>query len=233
MKILLIEDDPEIAMVIAEILTVKWGEANLITSSHGKKGIELIKEELPDIVILDLGLPDIDGIEVLQQIHSCSSALVVILTAREGQDNRIIGLQKGADDYIVKPFWPNELVERMKSLIRRREITKAVAGVAVKPSPERLSVDFTNQTVSVGDSLVHIDPSGYELFLLLVTNEGVGISKRTLLKQVFPEHRGDTRIVDVFINRIREKLEEYPKDPKIIIDDGATGYKFVGSYSTV
>ena len=229
MKILLIEDEPDIARVVALTLMLKWGEASLITTCYGKKGVELVKKESPDLVILDLGLPDIDGIEVLQQIHSFSDTLVVILTVRGEEDNKLKGLLEGADDYILKPFWPKELVARMKALIRRRETTKAMARVATK----RLSVDFANQIVNVDDKSLRMGPDQYDLFYILVKNKGVGVSKQTLLKQVFPEKENDTRIVDVFINRIREQLEENPNNPGIIIDDGTTGYKFVGSYSVV
>ncbi len=233
MKILIIEDDPNVVKIVTAVIAAKWFEVNLISTAYGEEGVALVKKELPEIVILDLMLPDINGFEVLQKIRGFSDVLVVILTAKREEENRIRGLQEGADDYIVKPFKPEELVARMKALIRRRETTKATSEVAVEPSTMRLSIDFTNQTVSVGDSLVRMDPSQYELFHLLVTNEGVGVSKQALLKQVFPEHGNDTRIVDVFINRIRERLEENPNNPKIIIDDGTTGYKFVGSYSVV
>ncbi len=229
MKILLIEDDPEIARVVALTLTSMWAEASLIATAYGMEGIELVKKESPDLVILDLGLPDIDGIEVLQQIHSCSDTLVVILTVRGEEDNKLKGLLEGADDYILKPFWPKELVARMKALIRRRETTKVMARVATK----RLRVDFANQIVNLGDKSLRMGPDQYDLFCLLVKNKGVGVSKQTLLKQVFPEKENDARIVDVFINRIREQLEENPNNPEIIIDDGTTGYKFVGSYSVV
>jgi len=229
MKILIIEDEPNTTRLVALALTTKWVEVNLISTGYGEEGIELVKKELPDIIILDLRLPDIDGFEVLRQIRSFSDALVVILTAREEEDNRIRGLQEGADEYIVKPFSAGELVARMKALIRRREITKAMAGVANR----QLSIDFANETATVGNKLLRMGPSHYELFYLLVTNEGVALSKQFLLKKVFPEHGDDTKIVDVFINKIREQLEEYPRDPKIIIDDGTTGYKFVGSYSVV
>ena len=229
MKILIIEDEPNTTRLVALALTTKWVEVNLISTGYGEEGIELVKKELPDIIILDLRLPDIDGFEVLRQIRSFSDALVVILTARGEEDNRIRGLQEGADEYIVKPFSAGELVARMKALIRRREITKAMAGVANR----QLSIDFANETATVGNKLLRMGPSHYELFYLLVTNEGVALSKQFLLKKVFPEHGDDTKIVDVFINKIREQLEEYPRDPKIIIDDGTTGYKFVGSYSVV
>jgi len=233
MKILTIEDDPTITRLVTLALTSKWGEVNLISTVYGEEGIELVKKELPDIVILDLMLPDIDGFQVLQQIRSFSDVLVVILTARGEEDNKIRGLQEGADEYIVKPFSTGELVARMKSLIRRREITKAMADVDKKLSARQLSIDFANETATVGGKLLRMGPSHYELFYLLVTNEGVGFSKQALQKKVFPERGNDTRIVDVFINKIREQLEEYPNNPKIIIDDGTTGYKFVGSYSVV
>ena len=231
MKILIIEDDPSIIKVVTLVLTMKWVEVNLIPTGYGEEGVELVRKELPDIVILDLTLPDIDGFEVLQKIRSFSDVLVVILTARGDEDNRIRGLQEGADEYIVKPFSTGELVARMKALIRRREITKAMDEVTVRS--KELSIDFENETATVGGKLLRMGPSHYELFYLLVTNEGVAFSKQALQKKVFPERGNDTRIVDVFINKIREQLEEYPNNPKIIIDDGTTGYKFVGSYSVV
>jgi len=233
MKTLIIEDDPSVVRLVAQTLTAKWDDINLVSTGYGKEGVGLVKKELPDIVILDLMLPDIDGFQVLQQIRSFSDALVVILTAREDEDDRIRGLQEGADEYIVKPFSAGELVARMKALIRRREITKAMAGVAVKPATKQLSIDFENKAATVGGKLLRMGPSQYELFYLLVTNEGEALSKQFLLKKVFPEHGDDIKIVDVFIDKIRQQLEEYPNNPKIIIDDGTTGYKFVGSYSVV
>jgi DNA-binding response OmpR family regulator len=231
MKILIIEDDPSIIRLVTLALTIKWVEVNLISTAYGEKGVELVRKELPDIVILDLMLPDIDGFQVLQKIRSFSDVLVVILTARGDEDNKIRGLQEGADEYIVKPFSTGELVARMKALIRRREITKAMDEVTVRS--KELSIDFENETATVGGKLLRMGPSHYELFYLLVTNEGVVLSKQELQKKVFPERGNNTRIVDVFINKIREQLEEYPNNPKIIIDDGTTGYKFVGSYSVV
>ena len=235
MKILIIEDDHKIIELVTRTLRTAWVETNLLSTVYGEEGVELVKKEHPEIVILDLMLDDIDGFEVLRQIRLFSDVLVVILTARGDEDNKIRGLQEGADDYIVKPFSTGELVARMKSLIRRKDITEATATVAVKPSTRRLSIDFANQKVSVGGNLLRLGPSTYELLYLLVTSEGAVLSKKTLMKKVFPE-RGDdcdTEIVDIFINKIRERLEVDPKNPKMILTDGTTGYKFVGSYSMV
>ena len=233
MKILVIEDDHKIIELVARTLKAMWVEVDLSSTVYGEEGIELVKKELPEIVLLDLMLDDMDGFEVLRQIRLFSDVLVIILTARGDEDNKIRGLQEGADDYIIKPFSTGELVARMKSLIRRKDITEATAKVAEKPSTRRLSIDFAKQKVSVGGSLLRLGPSAYELLYLLVANEGVGFSKQELLKQVFPEHKNDTDIVDVFINKLREKLEEDPQNPKMILNDGTTAYKFVGSYSMV
>jgi len=235
MKILIIEDDPKIIEIVARNLETKWSEVNLLSTIYGDEGLELVKKELPDIVILDLMLPDTDGFEVLRQIRSFSDVLLVILTARGEEDHRIRGLQDGADDYIVKPFSAGELVARMKSLIRRREIAETTAAVAGKPSTRsRLIIDTASQKASVGSSLLKIGPREYELLYLLVTNAGEVLSKQVLMKEVFPENdESDTRFVDVYIKKLREALEENPDNPKMILNEGIEGYKFVGSYSMV
>ncbi len=235
MKVLIIEDDHNIIELVARVLKSMWIEVDLISTVYGEEGLELARKELPELVILDLMLDDMDGFEVLRRIRLFSDVLVVILTARGDEDNKIRGLQEGADDYITKPFSTGELVARMKSLIRRKDITEASDKVAVKPSTRRLSIDFANQQVSVGDSLLRLGPSAYELLYLLVTQKDTVLSKKALMKKVFPERGGasDTTIVDIFIDKIREKLEEDPKNPKMILNVGTTGYKFTGSYSMV
>ncbi|MFC2007571.1 response regulator [Chloroflexota bacterium] len=233
MKILLIDDDSEVVKKVTETLADKWIEAKLISTAYGEEGVKLVKKELPEIVILELILADINGFEVLREIRGFSNVLVVILSKKREGNNIVRGLQEGADDYILKPFDPEELIARLGALIRRDEIAKTTSETDVKTSVRRLSIDFTNRTVSVDGKLLKMDPSQYELLHLLVTNQGVAISKQTLLKQVFPERENDTRIVDVFINRIRERLEENPSKPKMIISEGETGYKFVGSYSAL
>jgi len=235
MKILIIEDDPKVIEIMARTLETKWYEVNLLSAPNGNEGLELTKKELPDIIILDLKLPDMDGFEVLRQIRSFSDVLLIILTARGEEDSRIRGLQEGADDYIIKPFSASELVARMKSLIRRMEMTETTAAVARKPSTSRsLGIDFESQEVSVGSKLLKLGPRSYELLYLLVTNAGEVVSKQVLMKKVFPENdESNPQIAEVYINKLREQLEEYPNEPKMILNEGTTGYKFVGSYSTV
>ncbi len=231
MKVLLIEDNSEIVDIVTITLQLRWAEVTLISTFLGKEGVELAKTEQPDLIMLDLGLPDIDGFQVLRQIRDFSDVPVVILTVRGEEMDKIKGLELGADDYIIKPFSPGELLARMKALLRRSSMSKTTGNVEGKSSVPsikgKLRIDFTSGEVSIGDRLLKLGPREYELLHLLVTNEGVVLSKQALLKKVFPEHEGDTRFVDVYINKLREKLEENPEKPQMILKEGETGYKFV------
>ena len=231
MKVLLIEDNSEIVDIVTITLQLRWAEVTLISTFLGNEGVELAKTEQPDLIMLDLGLPDIDGFQVLRQIRDFSDVPVVILTVRGEEMDKIKGLELGADDYIIKPFSPGELLARMKALLRRSSMSKTTGNVEGKSSVPsikgKLRIDFTSGEVSIGDRLLKLGPREYELLHLLVTNEGMVLSKQALLKKVFPEHEGDTRFVDVYINKLREKLEENPEKPQMLLKEGETGYKFV------
>ncbi len=229
MKILIIEDNPEIIETISQTFQLRWPEVNLISTFLGKEGVELAKKELPDIVILDLGLPDIDGFQVLQQIRGFSDVLLVILTVRGEEEVRIRGLEEGADDYVVKPFSPGELVARLRALLRRSQIPETTAKVADESFISgNLRIDLASQSVFIDDKLLLISPREYELLYHLVSNKGMVLSNEVLMKEVFPEHRGDTRFLEVYIKKLREKLEANPDNPKMILKEGRAGYKFVG-----
>ena len=228
MKVLMIEDSPETIAIVTKALKYRLPEVNLISTFLGKVGLDLVKKELPDVVILDLGLPDIDGYQVLHQIRGFSDVLVIILTGRAEEENRIRGLEEGADDYIVKPFSPRELVARMKALLRRTQIPRTIASFVDKPVFGRtLKIDLDSQTVCVGDLILKLGPREYELLCHLVTNEGKVLSNQMLLNKVFPEQSNDIRYLEVYIRKLREKLGEDLDNPKMIVNEGGTGYKFV------
>jgi DNA-binding response OmpR family regulator len=231
MKVLLIEDNSEIVDIVTITLQLRWAEVTLISTFLGNEGVELAKTEQPDLIMLDLGLPDIDGFQVLRKIRDFSDVPVVILTVRGEEMDKIKGLELGADDYITKPFSPGELLARMKALLRRSSMSKTTGngdGKSSVPSIKgKLRIDFTSGEVSIDDRLLKLGPREYELLHLLVTNEGAVLSKQALLKKVFPEQKGNTRFVDVYINKLREKLEENPGEPRMILKEGETGYKFV------
>ncbi len=231
MKVLLIEDNSEIVDVVTITLQLRWAKVTLISTFLGNEGVELARTEQPDLIMLDLGLPDIDGFQVLSQIRNFSDVPVAILTVRGEEMDKIKGLELGADDYIIKPFSPGELLARMKALLRRSSMSKTTGNVDGKSSVPsikgKLRIDFTSGEVSIGDRLLKLGPREYELLHLLMTNEGALFSKQALLKEIFPEQQNDTRFVDVYINKLREKLGENPDDPQMILKEGETGYKFV------
>jgi len=231
MKVLIIEDDPEIIDIVSVTLKLRWPEVTLVSSFLGKEGIELVKKELPDIIVLDLGLPDIDGFQVLYSIREFSDVPVVILTVRGEETDKIRGLELGADDYVVKPFSPGELLARLRALLRRSQMSKTSAGIDDKLSTPsikgKLRIDFASQQVSIGDKLLRLGPREYNLLYYLVINEGKVVSNQTLLERVFPENKDDVRFLEVYMKKLMEKLEVNPDNPEIILKEGGTGYKFV------
>ena len=229
MKVLLIEDDPEIIESVSLVLEFRWPEANLISTFFGQKGVELAREERPDVVILDLGLPDTDGFQVLRQIRGFSDVPLVILTVMGEEMNKIKGLELGADDYIVKPFSPGEFLARVRAAVRRSQRPETMPEVVEKPFLRgRLRIDFASREVSVGDKLLKLSPSEFSLLYELVTNEGKVLSNQTLLERVWGSERtADIQYLKVYIQRLREKLEKEPGNPTMILDEGQ-GYKFVG-----
>ncbi len=230
MKILIIEDTTEIIDIVSVTLQLRWPEVELISCSLGKRGVELVEMEKPDVVLLDLGLPDIDGFQVLRSIREFSNVPVIILTVRGEETHKIRGLEFGADDYIVKPFSPGELLARLKAVIRRYELTEQVGksgGRAPIPTIRgTLRIDFASQQVSVGDKLLRLGPREYELLHLLVAADGKVVPDKTLLQKVFPEDKEDSRFLDLYMKKLVEELELDPEKPNIIAREGE-GYKFI------
>jgi DNA-binding response OmpR family regulator len=228
MKVLLIEDDPTIIESVKITLQLRWPEANLISTFLGEKGIQLARQEHLDLIILDLGLPDIDGFEVLQQIRTFSNVPVVINTVMGDEMNVIKGLELGADDYITKPFSPGEFLARLKAVTRRSEPHESTNAVGDKPYFRgKLRIDVSTQEVSVGGNILKLSPREFELLSFLEANAGKVLSNQVLLEEVFPEQSNDVRFLKVYMNKLIEKLEEDPDTPKIILNEGGQGYKFI------
>lgn len=235
MNVLVVDDDQSIIQLITKAFMENWSDVGLISTTNGSDAIRLTHAEKPEIIILDLGLPDVDGIEVLRQIRRLTSAYVVILTARNDEGTKILGLQDGADDYITKPFSVAELIARLKALIRRKENIESRTLVYGKSTGSKsLIIDFKNQAASVDGRHLRIGPRQYVILQILTKNRGTMVSKLKLLAEAFPEEtNGDTNFVDVYIKKLQETLEENPNEPRIIIKEGDGGYKFVGSFSVV
>jgi DNA-binding response OmpR family regulator len=227
MKVLVIEDNTEIVQSVALCFELRWPGASLISASEGEKGLELAETELPDVIILDLGLPDMDGLEVLHHIRSFSDIPVVILTVRGEEMDKVKGLEMGADDYIVKPFSPAEFLSRVKAVLRRTQMPEPK--VEEKPLVRgKLMIDFAAREVNIEGKPIKLTPSEYKLLCQLVRNEGRVLPNQMLLERVWgPEYTAETNYIKVYIQRLREKLDEEPGNPRMILSERGIGYKFV------
>jgi DNA-binding response OmpR family regulator len=181
MKALLIEDDPKIQEIISVYLKARWPKLEVISTFEGKKGIELSESRKPDIIILDLNLPDMDGLEVLREVRSFSLVPIIILTVRGEEEDIIEGLELGADDYMVKPFRPAELLARIQAVLRRALLPE------LKSKPPlnlgELIIDPGKREVVLKGKDIKLSPTEYNLLYLLARNEGRVLTHELLLKK--------------------------------------------------
>jgi two-component system, OmpR family, response regulator VicR len=219
MKVLIIEDDEEIVESISLAFEIRWPEAKVVSTHLGRRGTELVESEEPDVVILDLGLPDINGFEVLREIRLFSQVPIIILTVRSDEADIIKGLERGADDYVIKPFRQLELLARVKALIRRQH-----------PQQEALVIGTLRLNVTTGE----LDYEGKEIALTLtesrilghlMENAGHVVSHSSLAEAVWEtDYPGAADGLKVHIRRLREKIETDPSRPKLILTKSGIGY---------
>ncbi len=227
MKILIIEDSLDIIDAVAQIIELRWPEASFISTTLGETGVEMARREQPDVIVLDLGLPDIDGFQVLHKIRSFSNVPVLILTVREEEIDKIRGLELGADDYMVKPFLPGEFLARVRAVHRRREIPQVKDYTDEKTFIRgSLRVDFVSREVSIGDKLLKLSPTQYEILHELVANENKVVSKQKLFKKIQgPKQRTNIEYLDVCVEKLKEMLEREPGHRISIVKENEKGYK--------
>jgi two-component system KDP operon response regulator KdpE len=221
MKILIIEDDRGIIETISLAFNIRWPEAKIISTHLGEHGVDLVESERPDIVILDLGLPDINGFEVLKRIRLFSDIPVLILTVRSDEPEVVKGLEWGADDYVIKPFRQMELLSRVKTLVRRRgslEEERPLVHGNLRFYPATRELFYGEKRIS----LTHTEGL---IFYQLIKRAGKVVSRTILAESVWDT---DSRyVVDstkVHIRRLRKKLEVDPSNPKVILTRTGIGY---------
>ncbi len=220
MKVLLIEDDREIIEAISLAFQIRWPEAKLISTRLGEKGVMLVESEEPDIVILDLGLPDINGFEVLRQIRLFSNVPTIILTVRSDETDVVKGLEWGADDYIIKPFRQMELLARVKALIRRRSDSEQEQ---VNSGPLRL--DTTTGQLYYHEKEITLTVTESLILGHLMKNAGHVVTHSRLAEAVWgDDYPGAADSLKVHIRRIREKVEANPSHPELILTRTGIGY---------
>ncbi len=224
-KILVVDDEERMVRFIR--LNLEHDGFRVIEAFNGNQAINKARSNLPDLVLLDVMMPDLDGFEVLKVMREVSSVPVIMLTAKGEEEDRVRGLELGADDYITKPFSPRELVSRVRAVLRRTETATATTHGLIEVD-DRLKIDFDRREVWVDGKLVKLRPTEYRLLYHLVQNAGWVITHDQLLAKVWGyEYRDEPHYVRLYINYLRKKLEEDPANPKYILTERGIGYRFV------
>jgi DNA-binding response OmpR family regulator len=224
-RILVVDDEERMVRFIR--LNLEHDGFRVSEAFKGTEALEKLRSTLPDLILLDVMLPDIDGFEVLRMIREVSTIPVIMLTAKGEEDDRVKGLELGADDYVTKPFSPRELVSRVRAVLRRDEIASGASHGLIEVD-KRLKLDFDRHEVWVEGKLVNLRPTEYRLLYHLVQNAGWVISHDQLLANVWGyEYRDEPHYVRLYINYLRKKIEEDPSNPKYILTERGIGYRFV------
>lgn len=223
-SILLVEDDKYIMSLISMLLKDEGYKTFFAVT--GKEAIALFYANNPDIILLDLGLPDIDGIEVIQQIRERSNAPIIIVSAREEENEIINALDRGADDYITKPFYTGELLARIR--VAQRKISSLTNPENLEVfTCENLTVDYTKGLVFVDQNEVHLTPMEYKLLKLLIANRGKVLTHNYIINQIWGYGEvGDAKSLRVFMASLRRKIERDTANPRFILTQVGIGYRF-------
>jgi two-component system KDP operon response regulator KdpE len=230
-KILVVDDEERMARFIR--LNLEQDGFQVVEAYKGMQAVQVMRDQMPDVILLDVMLPDIDGFEVLQLIREVSAVPVIMLTAKGEEDDRVKGLELGADDYVTKPFSPRELVSRVRAVLRRIETT-GLGGKDNIQVDEHLRLDFGRREVWLDGELVKLRPTEYRLLYHLVQNAGWVMTYDQILSKVWGyEYRDEPHYVRLYVNYLRQKLEKDPANPKYILTERGVGYRFVDYKRTV
>ncbi|MBD0417056.1 response regulator [Oryzicola mucosus] len=220
-RILVVDDEPQIQRFLKPSLTAAGYE--VVEAATGAEALKAVATQAPDLVILDLGLPDMDGKEVIASLRGWSDIPIVILSARDRESEKIAALDLGADDYIEKPFGIGELTARIRTALRNRGRRDAIPTVM---EVDGLTIDPIKRLVSRDGETVHLTPKEYDLLLLLARHAGRVVTHRTLLTSVWgPAHGDDLHYLRVFIGQLRQKIERDPTQPRIVRTEPGVGYR--------
>lgn len=226
-RVLVVEDEPS----IVTLLTYNLEQAGfqVLTAEDGHKGLQLALEEQPDFIILDIMLPGMDGIEICKTLRQEKvKTPILMLTARDDELDKVLGLELGADDYMTKPFSPRELVARIKAIMRRTNVENETDDESMIVIGD-LTINESQHIVQLKGKTLEFTPKEFELLLFLAKHQGKVLSRDQLLNGVWDfEYDGDTRIVDVHVSHLREKIEDNPKKPQYIKTIRGFGYKMEG-----
>lgn len=224
-RILVVDDEPRMIDFIRMNLELEG--FHVLEARNGLDALETIRTQLPDLVILDIMMPQLDGFETLRMLREFSNIPVIMLTAKGEEDDKVKGLELGADDYITKPFSPRELAVRVKAVLRRSDMP-GPPSEAILEIDDYLSVDFNQREVIVDGEPVKLRPTEYRLLYHLIENAGWTVPHEQLLAKVWGyEYRDEAHYVRLYVNYLREKIEPDPSNPRYILTERGVGYRFV------
>lgn len=224
-RILVVDDEPRMRRFIHMNLDLEGYQ--VLEASNGLEAIKRVREDLPDLVLLDVMMPEIDGFETLREIRQFSNVPVIMLTVKGDEDDKVRGLELGADDYVTKPFGPRELSSRIKAVLRRAEIPTPAEQSIIRVD-DRLQIDFNLRQVIVDGQVIKLRPTEYRLLYHLVNNAGWTMPHETLLAKVWGhEYRDETHYLRLYITYLRQKIEKDPANPQYILTERGIGYRFV------
>ena len=222
--VLIVDDEPQIRRLLT--VTLEASAYRVLAAASGQEGVVLAAQHRPALVILDLGLPDLSGQEVLRRLREWSDIPVIVLSVQDDEKGKVAALDAGADDYVTKPFNTDELLARLRVALRRSSKTEEAAVVHAK----NLVVDLATRRVTVSGKEVKLSKIEYDLLRLLARHAGKVLTHRQILNEVWgPGHENDTHYLRVYIAHLREKLETDPESPELIMTELGVGYRFIAA----
>lgn len=224
MKLLIVDDEPDVRALVGRSFGYERPEFTVLEAADGEEALRIVSAERPDLVVLDLMLPGRDGFSVLEELRRTDDVPVIVLTAKGLERDRVRGLELGADDYVVKPFSPRELVARVDAVLRRARASAPRRGVVERAE---VRIDLSARRVTRGGSEVRLTPTEFNLLAELATHSGEALGHETLLGRVWgSEYRTETHYLKVYVGRLRDKLERDPANPRLILTVRGIGYRF-------
>jgi two-component system KDP operon response regulator KdpE len=229
-RILVVDDEPDVVEALRIGFALQWRDIEVLGAGDGETALRLVEEQRPDIVLLDIGLPGMDGYEVLRQVRAFSDVAIVMLTARDDAIDKVKGLELGADDYVTKPFNHLELSARVRAVLRRLDMP-GPASRAPSFRAGELEVDFALQEARLQGARLDLTPTEYKLLYHLVRNAGHVLQHGTLLAKVWGrEYVDEVDYLRVYIRRLRDKLGDDAEEPRYIRTERGLGYRFIAPH---
>lgn len=228
-KVAVIEDDSTLVEAVSLCFRCLWPEVDIVSATEGEEGVKLVKTESPDVIILDIGLPDMDGFEVLTRIRHFSNVPVIILTIMGEEMDKVRGLELGADEYITKPFDHKEFITRVKKVLSRSQLAQPKRANESIFTIGGLKINFATKEVTVNGKFVYLTSMEYDLLCHLAKNKGKMLTPEALLDKIGGKEYSDGKgYLKLCIQCLRNKLDKDPNHSQIILEQKGEGYKFVG-----